>query len=120
MHEEVVSTCATYRPPSGAGTVSGDVVARSSVLAGATLLAVKAVAPGGAPLATTVTRDSRIRFRKRRKKNPERQAFFKAEIKAQRDEGDAGTHKAPEYPGGQMHSPVTWTQVPPLRHWQGS
>lgn len=118
MHDEVFSTCVTYRPPSGAGTVSGDVVARSSILAGATLLAVKTVATGGAPLATTVERESRIRFRKRRKN--ERQAFFKAEIKAQRNEGDAGTHKAPEYPGGQMHSPVTWTQVPPLRHWQGS
>lgn len=41
-------------------------------------------------------------------------------IKIQGNERDAGTHKAPEYPGGQMHSPVTWMQVPPLRHWQGS
>lgn len=32
----------------------------------------------------------------------------------------AGTHKAPEYPGAQMHSPVSWLQVAPLRHWQGS
>lgn len=47
----------TYRPPSRAGTVSSDVVARSSILAGATLLAVKTVATGGAPLATTVTNE---------------------------------------------------------------
>lgn len=49
------TACVTYRPPSGAGTVAGDVVARSSVLAGATLFAVKTVATRGAPLATAVT-----------------------------------------------------------------
>lgn len=63
--------CVTYRPPRRAGTVSGDVVARPSILAGATLLAVKTVATGGAPLATTVTCKSRVRFPKRK------QAFFK-------------------------------------------
>lgn len=31
-----------------------------------------------------------------------------------------GTHKAPVYPGAQMHSPVSWLQVAPLRHWQWS
>lgn len=49
------TNCVTYRPPSGAGTVAGDVVACSPVLAGATLLAVKTVATGGAALATAVT-----------------------------------------------------------------
>lgn len=71
---EVFSTCVTYRPPSGAGTVSGDVVACSSILAGATLLAVKTVATGWAPLATTATRESRIRFRKRRKKTKDKRS----------------------------------------------
>lgn len=84
----------TYRPAGGAGAVPGDVVARPSVLTGAALLAVRPVTPGGAALAAAVGRHVDRSARERRRRE---------------DAGVASsdTHKAPEYPGGQTHSPVS-------------
>lgn len=48
-------TGVTYRPAGGAGTVSSDVVAHSSVLTGAALLTLRPVTTGGAALSTAVT-----------------------------------------------------------------
>lgn len=45
----------TYRPPSRAGTISCDVVARSSVLTGAALFTLRPMTTGGAALPTAVS-----------------------------------------------------------------
>lgn len=81
----------TYRPAGGAGAVPGDVVARSSVLTGAALLAVRPVTPGGAALAAAVG-------------ETRRQCGNAGDDE---DGAPSDTHKAPEYPGGQTHSPVS-------------
>lgn len=55
-------TDVTYRPASRAGTVSSDVVARSSILTGAALLTVGPMTTGGAALSTAVTTDKSQTF----------------------------------------------------------
>lgn len=124
-------TCVTYRPPGRAGTVSSDVVARSSILTGAALLTMRPVTTGGAALSTAVTtHKSRVKCFRHKPCSLHQQRMLRqtANIFSQthrrecriRNKHDADTHKTPEYPGAQMHSPVSWLQVAPLRHWQGS
>lgn len=48
----IPSVCVTHRPPGRAGTVSSDVVARSSILTGAALLTLRPMTTGGAALST--------------------------------------------------------------------